>query len=238
MTNFTRLTAGDVRRHPGPAVADRRAVGPPVHEDPPTALGAIDFGVGAEIDLPRDRAGMAGFRAGSRYSHGPAAPVRIFVMGRNQWRDEQEWPLARTLWTSYLSTRGANSSRGDGRLSTEAEPHGATSDTFSYDPADPVPFISDHASSSQIGGPDDYGAVEERADVLVYSTAELGTRSRSPARSGSGCGPRRQRRTRTSPLSCSTYIPTVSSSGSATAWCGPASVTGTGARRNCSSPAR
>jgi putative CocE/NonD family hydrolase len=36
-----------------------------------------------------------------------------------------------------------------------------------------VPFISDFASSSQIGGPDDYSAVEERPDVLVYTTAPL-----------------------------------------------------------------
>jgi putative CocE/NonD family hydrolase len=36
-----------------------------------------------------------------------------------------------------------------------------------------VPFLSDHASSSQIGGPDDYAAIEERDDVLVYSTEPL-----------------------------------------------------------------
>ncbi len=50
---------------------------------------------------------------------------------------------------------------------------GAPSDTFVYDPADPVPFLSDHASSSQIGGPDDYAEIEERDDVLVYSTEPL-----------------------------------------------------------------
>ena len=29
------------------------------------------------------------------------APVRIYVMGENTWRDEREWPLARTEWTSW-----------------------------------------------------------------------------------------------------------------------------------------
>jgi uncharacterized protein len=176
MTNFTRLTAGDVDA----ATRDQQSliVGPWDHRCTRTrqrVLGTIDFGVGAEIDLPRIEREWLGTALAPGTATVRAAPVRIFVMGRNQWRDEQEWPLARTLWTSYLlsSTRGANSSRGDGTLSTEAEPHGATSDTFSYDPADPVPFISDHASSSQIGGPDDYGAVEERDDVLVYSTAAL-----------------------------------------------------------------
>ena len=46
-------------------------------------------------------------------------------------------------------------------------------DVITYDPADPVPFLSDFASSSQIGGPDDYSEVEERPDVLVYTTAVL-----------------------------------------------------------------
>jgi uncharacterized protein len=44
---------------------------------------------------------------------------------------------------------------------------------ISCDPADPVPFISDFASSSQIGGPDDYSAVEERTDVLVYTSPAM-----------------------------------------------------------------
>ena len=48
-------------------------------------------------------------------------PVRLFIMGVNQWRDEHEWPLARTYWQKwYLHSEGtANSVRGDGVLSTE-----------------------------------------------------------------------------------------------------------------------
>src|SRR5262249_5760668 len=46
------------------------------------------------------------------------APIRLFVMGANQWRSEQEWPLRRTKWTPfYLSSAGkANTAEGDGRL--------------------------------------------------------------------------------------------------------------------------
>ncbi|HTW97883.1 MAG TPA: CocE/NonD family hydrolase C-terminal non-catalytic domain-containing protein [Acidimicrobiales bacterium] len=111
------------------------------------------------------------------------APVRIFVMGRNVWRDEQEWPLARTRYTPwYLASGGnANSSGGDGVLVAESTPGasgGAASGCYRYDPADPVPFISDHASSSQIGGPDDYAEVERRPDVLVYSGPLSRTSSR------------------------------------------------------------
>jgi putative CocE/NonD family hydrolase len=89
------------------------------------------------------------------------------------WREEQEWPLARTQWTRfYLHSGGAANSRfGDGALSTEA-PGEERPDHYRYDPARPVPFITD-ATSSQIGGPDDYAAVERRDDVLVYVTPRL-----------------------------------------------------------------
>src|SRR4029078_1485135 len=49
-------------------------------------------------------------------------PVKIFVMGANQWRDEDDWPLARAQATKYFlhSSGKANSLRGDGSLSTIA----------------------------------------------------------------------------------------------------------------------
>ena len=52
-------------------------------------------------------------------------PVRIFVMGDNAWRDEGEWPLARTRYTPYYlhSGGGANSLHGDGgRIAALAHP--------------------------------------------------------------------------------------------------------------------
>jgi uncharacterized protein len=101
------------------------------------------------------------------------APVRIFVMGQNAWRDENEWPLARTRWTKYyLHSNGrANTLSGDGTLST-VEPAEEPVDKYNYDPANPVTFITD-PSFAQIGGPDDYRKVEERNDVLVYTSAPL-----------------------------------------------------------------
>ena len=43
-----------------------------------------------------------------------AAPVRLFVMGENVWRDEQEWPLARARPTNFFLRGGghANSLNG------------------------------------------------------------------------------------------------------------------------------
>jgi uncharacterized protein len=104
-------------------------------------------------------------------------PVKIFVMGRNQWRDEDDWPLARAKSTKYfLHSHGdANSARGNGFLSTSV-PATEPSDRFVYDPVKPVPTVggplccdSDHLAP----GPRDQHELEERDDVLVYSTIPL-----------------------------------------------------------------
>jgi putative CocE/NonD family hydrolase len=67
-------------------------------------------------------------------------PVRIFVMGDNVWRDEQEWPLARAQAVHYyLHSQGkANSSTGHGTLSLQP-PGEEPPDHFLYNPIDPVP---------------------------------------------------------------------------------------------------
>ena len=139
-------------------------------------LGEVDFGPQALIDLRGEE-----LRWFNRWLRGygsdtglDEAPVRIFVMGENLWRDEREWPLARTQWTPfYLRSGGrANSRFGDGTLSTTLPAADEQSDNYRYDPARPVPFITE-PTSSQIGGPDDYSAIERRDDVLVYVTEPL-----------------------------------------------------------------
>jgi len=138
-------------------------------------LGPVDFGPGAEIDLRAFELEWLKQALADEPAASASPRVRLFVMGQNEWRDENEWPIARTRWTDYFLQSGgsANSRHGDGRLSRDEQAEGAPSDTFVYDPADPVPFLSNHASSSQIGGPDDYAEVEERNDILVYSTEPL-----------------------------------------------------------------
>jgi putative CocE/NonD family hydrolase len=140
-------------------------------------LGEVDFGPGAIIDLEgymsRWIDSVLADSADSTDSADaePPAPVRIFVMGENVWRDEQEWPLARTQYAEfYLHSGGAANSRlGDGRLD-RTEPTGdEPPDSYVYDPRRPVPFITE-PRSSQLGGPDDYAAVELRGDVLCYTT--------------------------------------------------------------------
>ncbi len=101
------------------------------------------------------------------------APVRIYVMGRNQWRDEEEWPLARTEWTKfYLHSKGdANSVSGDGRLSTRA-PGDESPDGFVYDPRGPVPTVGGSNLLENVGAKDQ-AEVESRHDVLVFTSLVL-----------------------------------------------------------------
>ena len=104
----------------------------------------------------------------------PETPIRIYVMGENRWRNEYEWPIARTRWTTrYLhSGGGANTLNGDGRLSREL-PGDQRPDQYDYDPANPVPSIGGRWLQPPKGGPRDRRTVQSRQDVLVYSSEAL-----------------------------------------------------------------
>jgi uncharacterized protein len=104
--------------------------------------------------------------------------LMLYVMGRNQWRAENEWPLARTQYTKYYlhSDCHANSRWGSGGLSIttpKIEPTGR----FTYDPRTPVPSRGGPLCCT--GTPDaaegsfDQSEVEARNDVLIYTTPEL-----------------------------------------------------------------
>jgi uncharacterized protein len=103
---------------------------------------------------------------------GPAMPpIRIYVLGIHQWRDEQEWPLARTEYTShYLHSKGAaNSAQGDGRLTLDPAKNTEPPDQFSYDPRNPVPTAGGAMLGSDAGIARQ-NEVEAREDVLVYTS--------------------------------------------------------------------
>jgi len=100
-------------------------------------------------------------------------PVKIFVMGDNVWREEQEWPLARTQYTTYyLHSQGsANSLHGNGALSPET-PAEEPPDSYVYDPRDPVPTRGGNTLVIPMGVYDQR-PVEERRDVLCYTSETL-----------------------------------------------------------------
>ncbi len=102
-------------------------------------------------------------------------PVRLFIMGENVWRDEDDWPLARAVTTRYYLGSGgrANTAKGDGWLSTELPLAVKPADCFEYDPANPVPTLGGATLgiASSPAGPLDQRPLADRADILVYSTA-------------------------------------------------------------------
>ncbi|MBV9624485.1 MAG: CocE/NonD family hydrolase [Acidobacteria bacterium] len=104
-------------------------------------------------------------------------PVKLFVMGVNEYRQEDDWPLPHAQAVKYFlhSRSKANSLRGNGSLSTSA-PKSEPSDSYVYDPGNPVPTMGGPLCCAQERmepGPRDQRSVENRDDVLVYSTEPL-----------------------------------------------------------------
>lgn len=122
------------------------------------------------------------------------APVRVYVMGSGEphktkdgrlfvggrWRDEQEWPLARTQYTPYYLQPG-------GGLSTE-KPRESAPTAYLFDPKNPVPTLGGNISSQGTlmfqGAADqkcradfwlckDTLPLSARNDVLVFQTPPL-----------------------------------------------------------------
>jgi putative CocE/NonD family hydrolase len=104
-------------------------------------------------------------------------PVKIFVMGANKWREETAWPpeQARTK-LFYLESGGkANSLSGDGSL-IDGPARKTVADQFVFDPYTPVPTRGGAVCCNPKvfpWGPLDQRLVEQRKDVLVYSTPPL-----------------------------------------------------------------
>jgi putative CocE/NonD family hydrolase len=149
-------------------------VGPWAH-GPNWMAGERDFGNDAEIDEGElSDKWFDHWLKGEDSGIDEWAPYRIFVMGRNEWRDEQEWPLARTQFTPYYLHSGgsANTLNGDGSLSIH-EPGKESTDSFVYDPEDPVPTVGGNVLFGETYGSFDQREVEERDDVLVFTTDEL-----------------------------------------------------------------
>jgi len=103
--------------------------------------------------------------------------VRYFTMGSNKWQTADSFPPAGARpMTLYLSSNGrANSLNGDGAL-VAAPPAANMADRFSYDPMNPVPSYGGNVcctGNAVAGGSFDQRKMEERNDILVYSTEPL-----------------------------------------------------------------
>ena len=179
---------GSIRNYTGlqqqASTAEARAgqrllIGPWAHAGTSSAgkIGDVTFGKAAVLDNTATTLKWFDYSLkGIKNEYASGAPVRLFIMGDNVWRDEQEFPLARTRYTKYYlhSAKGANSLSGDGVLSVTA-PAAETKDEFDYDPQNPVRTIGGRLCCGPgiPPGPADQRPNESRADVLVFSTPPL-----------------------------------------------------------------
>ncbi|HYE59110.1 MAG TPA: CocE/NonD family hydrolase, partial [Rhodothermales bacterium] len=139
----------------------RLIVGPWTHGVPTltrtTYLG-VDYGPNAGIEFHEPQLRFFDYwLKGIDHGYSKEAPVRIFVMGDNLWRDEHEWPLARTRYTDFHLNGGG--------VLAAAPPQTDTSATFVYDPRRPVRLPPADAS-----GVRDWNLVTSRDDVLTYTS--------------------------------------------------------------------
>jgi uncharacterized protein len=134
--NYQRMAAAG---HPN----QKLILGPWGHTDTAQRmLGSRDFGTKAVVDLQRDYLRWFDYWLKGTDNGILKEPlVKIFVMGSNTWLEGATYPLAQTRFEKwYLAGGGrANTSKGDGRLTTEAPAAGSKPDMYVYDPGDPTP---------------------------------------------------------------------------------------------------
>jgi len=139
-----------------------------------TELGAFDFGSDALLDLETyELCWFDYWLKGYENNIMNEPKVKLFILGKNKWRDEAAWPLPDTKYTKFYfhSDGKANTLFGDGFLNT-APPGEESPDKYVYDPADPVSSV--RGGTGARGGissdPIDQRVNEKRMDVLCYTS--------------------------------------------------------------------
>jgi len=163
---------------PAARAGQRMLIGPWTHGSTGDQFNDVNFGPAASVDT--DAVYLRWFDHVLRHAGNAVERerrVRFFLMGKNVWRDSDNWPPAGVHdLTLYLHSNGnANTAGGDGTLGPQS-PDAEPPDRFVYDPAFPVPTRGGGLCCDQEvlpAGPFDQRPVEERRDVLVYSTPPL-----------------------------------------------------------------
>ncbi len=172
-------------------------LGPWIHgQHMHSSNGQVDFGASAAINSPEFHARWHDHWL-KHIDNGVEneAPVKIFVMGGGSeaktadgkhvhggvWRDEHEWPLARTVFTPFYL-------HADGSLSPAQPSDQASHTTYDFDPRNPVPTIGGNISSADgimlqgawdqkcgehVWNCKDSLPLSARRDVLVFMTPPL-----------------------------------------------------------------
>ena len=154
-------------------------VGPWKHGDTSrTELDGVSFGPQSSVDLHALELRWFDYQV-KGISNGieTEPPIRVFVMGRNEWRDFTEWPPASARPTAlYLHSDGfANTRFGGGALSPDTA-RDELVDHYSYDPRSPIPTFGGHeccGGEMAAAGPRDQRTIQGMLGVLVYSSKPL-----------------------------------------------------------------
>jgi uncharacterized protein len=164
-TNFKGLLAA---RKGWKEPATRTIIGPWTHggEDAQSS-GEREFGPTAPVDYDAMiLRWMDHYVRGEENDVEKEAPVRIFVMGKNAWRDEQEWPLRGGEERSYYLGAESDTAR-EGTLSRATGPWRSAASSLLSDPAHPVTDLY------KTYGAHDYRALAGREDVLVFDSEAM-----------------------------------------------------------------
>jgi uncharacterized protein len=155
-------------------------MGPWLHGGPATAGSVGDMSFGESAGIQGSQLTQYNLDFFNKYVRGMEVDlprVRYFVMGRNEWRNAETWPLPQTQWQRYYfhSQGSANSAAGNGLLNRQ-EPAAETPDVFFYDPLNPVPTLGCQGGIHLLrmaAGIQEQSPNEKRQDVLCYTTHEL-----------------------------------------------------------------
>jgi putative CocE/NonD family hydrolase len=162
-------------------------IGPWAHAVPHDSLGEMYFAADAAaaalditaVQLDWFDSFLKADASTDRDNSAPAAqaPVKIFVMGRNRWREEASWPPQRAVTTRLYLVPGTDCTS-SGSLQSALPGDDERAAEFVFDPADPVPTVggATFLPGAYVGlhaGPRDQRTVEARPDVLSYTTTTL-----------------------------------------------------------------
>jgi putative CocE/NonD family hydrolase len=157
-TTMTEQAASETARK-----GQRLIMGPWVHGwNVSPQVGDLNFGDDALVDV--DELLLEWFDYWMKDGPEPqGAAIKIFIMGENVWREENEWPLARTQYQKYYLH--------DNKALSTAMPSGRSDSLkYTYDPMDPVPTLGGNIMESSLRGPYDQAALDDRKDVLRFVT--------------------------------------------------------------------
>lgn len=149
-------------------------VGPWGHIPWGRKVGEVDFG--PQAVSPIDQLQMDWFDHILKGRDWPESdPVRLFEMGRNQWRRLPDWPQSGQVQTYFLQSDGlANIREDSGVLSKQSSAQSsneASSDRLVHDPWNPAPALGGHSAIP--AGSFERTAVDSRGDVLTYTSAPI-----------------------------------------------------------------